>query len=280
MGAKSLLVIAGVAIVTLLFLIYLAATFDQPEGTTTITIPTPAIQPAEPPVREVPSPPVTNTTPAPAVNETPVAQETVTEPAPAVEVVELPSLSDSDNFIATRLRSLQNGMALMRFLADDQYVRRFVVFVDNVSKGALPDANLPYRPMQQEMPVRNIDDNLFVMDDAAFHRFDQFVNAFVAVDTAQAMALYRLAAPLFQQAYMELGYRDVSFDSILRRAIMVTLQASDVRGPLQLVKPSVMYLYADADLENLQDVEKQLIRLGPENTEKLKAKLRQILQQL
>jgi hypothetical protein len=39
-------------------------------------------------------------------------------------------------------------------------------------------------------------------------------------------------------------------------------------------------LYADASIENLQEVHKQLIRIGPENTEQLKAKLRQILIQL
>lgn len=282
MGAKSLLVIAGVAIVTLLFLIYLAATFEQPEGTTTIAIAPPAIQPAEPVVREVPTPPVVAVTPTPepAVVETPAQEPVAAEPEPPEEVVQLPSLGESDSFLLTRLRALQNGMALIRFLADDQLVRRFVVFVDNVSKGDIPDTNLPYRPMQQEMPVRNIDDNLFVMEEAAFHRFDQFVNAFVAVDTAQLMAIYRVTAPLFQQAYMELGYRDVSFDSVLRRAIMATLQTGDAQGPLQLVKPSVMYLYADADLEGMQDVQKQLIRLGPENSEKLKTKLRQFLQQL
>jgi hypothetical protein len=85
---------------------------------------------------------------------------------------------------------------------------------------------------------------------------------------------------LFQQAYAEIGFRDVNFDDTLRRAITNVLSTADVEGPFQLVKPSVMYLYADASIENLQEVHKQLIRIGPENTEKLKAKLRQILIQL
>jgi len=278
MGAKSLLAIAGVAVATLLYLIYLAATFEQPEGTTTIVIPPPAVQPVEPVVREIPSSPAPVIT-EPAVTESPVAEEDE-EPAPVIEVVELPPLGESDNFVLTRLRELQNGMAMARMLADDQMVRRFVVFVDNVSRGELPDSNLPYRAMQQEMPVRNIDDNLFVMDETAFHRFDQFVNAFTALDAGQAMGLYRIVAPLFQQAYMELGYQDVSFDTVLRRAIMAVLQTEEVTAPLQMVKPTVLYVYADSGLEGLPDVQKQLIRLGPENSEKLKAKLREFLQQL
>jgi len=36
-----------------------------------------------------------------------------------------------------------------------------------------------------------------------------------------------------------------------------------------------MFLYADSSIENLNNVNKQLVRIGPENTEKLKAKLRE-----
>ncbi|MBT6549201.1 MAG: DUF3014 domain-containing protein, partial [Gammaproteobacteria bacterium] len=51
-------------------------------------------------------------------------------------------------------------------------------------------------------------------------------------------------------------------------------------GPFQLVKPSVMYLYADTRLEELANMNKQLIRLGPENSARLKAKLREFKQAL
>ena len=48
-----------------------------------------------------------------------------------------------------------------------------------------------------------------------------------------------------------------------------------MEGPYQLVRPSIMYLYADTSIENLQEVHKQLIRIGPDNTILLKAKLRE-----
>ena len=94
------------------------------------------------------------------------------------------------------------------------------------------------------------------------------------------MAFYRTLSPLFQQAYAEIGFRNVSFDATLRSAITTVLRTTDVEGPYQLVKPSVMLLYADASIENLQEVHKQLIRIGPENTAKLKDKLQQFLLQL
>ncbi len=130
------------------------------------------------------------------------------------------------------------------------------------------------------MPVRNIDANLFVMEPSAHARFDSIIDTFVSVDTQQAMALYRTLGPLFQQAYAEIGYRNVDFDDTLRSAINIVLRSPNVEGPYQLVKPSVMFLYADANIENMAEVQKQLIRIGPENTEKLKEKLRLFSEQL
>jgi hypothetical protein len=175
---------------------------------------------------------------------------------------------------------LQSGAELAGYLMEEQVIRRFVVLVDNVSKGDLPQSNLVYKAIQGEMPVTSIDENLFVLDESGYARFNQVVDAIVAIDAGQAMALYRLFSPLFQQAYAELGYRDVNFDDTLRRAVRNILNTDEIEGPLQLVKPSVMYLYADTNIENLQDVQKQMLRLGPENAEKLKTKMRQFMQQL
>lgn len=66
MGAKSILVIAGIAVVTLLYLVYLGATYEPPEGTTTVIIPPPEPQPLRPePEPSRPSPPQTSRPQAP-----------------------------------------------------------------------------------------------------------------------------------------------------------------------------------------------------------------------
>ncbi len=303
MSRTGLLTIVGVAVLSLLGLVYLAATWESPEGTTTVVI-APPVQ-ADPaaeseestasarqddsilpririqPQAEPPAPAA-----EPSIAELPV--EVVvedTEPEPAEETdaepaIQLPSLNASDVFVFNELRGLENGAAVINLLAEDQIIRKFVVFVENISRGAFPQTGLPYRALGVEMPVRNIDDNLFVMGAAAHARFDQIVDTFVSLDADASMALYRLLSPLFQQAYAEIGFRDSNFDATLRTAINNVLRTSDIEGPYQLVKPSVMYLYADASIENLQEVHKQLIRLGPENTEKLKDKLREFLERL
>ena len=292
MSKFGIWVVAAIAVFTLLYLVYLAATFEAPTGTTTVIVPATAVQSvAEPAPVITPTLPQTRLQPQdepPAVAATPVIIDAPVEvaiAAPIVEdlptaLVELPSLNDSDDFVLEGLRALQNGAALIRVLADEQLIRSIVVFVDNISRGEFPQTSLPYKRIEQEMSVRNIDENLFVMEANAHERFNQLIDTFVAVDTDQAMILYRTLQPLFQQAYAEIGSRNVNFDDTLRSAINAVLRSPNVEGPYQVVKPSVMFLYADASIENMEEMQKQLIRIGPENTEKLKAKLRQFSEQL
>lgn len=299
MSKSGLWAIAAVAVSTLLGLVYLAVTWEAPVGTTTVVLPTPVTTEPEPSTPSSSSPASTadaNSTlpririqpqqPEPATANTevevaPAPVEVVAEPEPEAQTtVQLPSLSASDNFVLEQLRALQNGMQLIPLLRSEQLIRSFVVLVDNVSRDNFPQTGLPYQPMTEEMPVRTLDDNLFVMEQAAHGRFDSIVDTFVAVDTGAAIAIYHLISPLLQQAYAELGYGNNDFDAVLRRAIRNVLDMDPPEGPYQLVKPSVMYLYADAAIENLSTVEKQLIRLGPENTKQLQAKLRAFLSAL
>ena len=302
MSKSGLYAIAAVAILTLLSLVYFAFTFEAPQGTTTVIIesPAPAVQTAEPTERpsqnqqastalpqirsqpEAEPPPVAVTVEE-EVEIAPPPEEVVLNEEPAEEVanvIQLPTLNNSDSFVFEGLRAMQNGAAIVQLLAQDQIVRKFVVFVENISRGEFPQTGLPYRALGQEMPVRNIDENLFVMEESAHARFDDIVQTFVSLDTDTALAFYRTLSPLFQQAYAEIGFRNVSFDDTLRSAINNIVRTTNMEGPYQLVKPSVMYLYADASIENLQEVHKQLLRLGPDNTIILKEKLREFASQL
>ena len=88
MSKTGLGIIAGIAIVTLLYLVYLAMTFEAPSGTTTVVIPPPAIQPVveepEPISRQI-SLPQNQLQPEPT--PPPVAATDVVIQPPPVEVV-------------------------------------------------------------------------------------------------------------------------------------------------------------------------------------------------
>ena len=274
--------IAAIAVCTFLYLVYLAVAFEPPRGTTTVILPTPAaeievIEPRPVPTRITPSTPAA----AASVEVEPIVVDVVEVEAPVAEAaVDLPRLNDSDSFVAKKISELSSGTSLLGYLVDEQLVRRAVVLVENISRGQYPQTALPYKPIVEDMQVSSDDGRLFTMEAASYTRFDAAVAAFVALDTEQTVGLYRLLSPLLQQAYAEIGFRDAEFEQALIKAIDAVLSAPEIEGPFQLVKPSVMYLYADTRLEELANMNKQLIRLGPENSARLKAKLREFKQAL
>ena len=274
--------IAAIAVCTFLYLVYLAVAFEPPRGTTTVILPTPAaeievIEPRPVPTRITPSTPAA----AASVEVEPIVVDVVEVEAPVAEAaVDLPRLNDSDSFVAEKISELSSGTSLLGYLVDEQLVRRAVVLVENISRGQYPQTALPYKPIVEEMQVSSDDGRLFTMEAASYTRFDAAVAAFVALDTEQTVGLYRLLSPLLQQAYAEIGFRDAEFEQALIKAIDAVLSAPEIEGPFQLVKPSVIYLYADTRLEELANMNKQLIRLGPENSARLKAKLREFKQAL
>ena len=179
-----------------------------------------------------------------------------------------------------RLGALETGTRLLSLLVPDDVIRKFVVFVENVADGNLPQLEYPVKRLPQSMAVRELDENLFEMQTVSYQRYTPVIDGLSAVNPERAIAIYRLMKPLFQEAYAEIGYRNRDFDDALVRAIDSVLNAQTAQGPFQLIKPKVMYIYADSEIENFSPVEKQLLRMGPQNAEKLKLALRQFKEQL
>lgn len=271
MANKSLTIIAAISVIGLLFLVYLAATFESPQGTSTVVI--------EPPVPRDPEP--IQRAPAPVVVETPVIAVPEPEPEEPVEPMpELPSLNESDTFVQEQLATMETGTSLLRYLAPEDLIRKFVVFAENTAQGNLPQLEYPVQRITESMAIETLDDNLFVMEPSSYNRFNAMIDTFVAVDVDRGMFMYRMMLPLFQDAYAEIGYRDRSFTPVVIAAIDHIVNTELPEGPFQLVKPTVMYLYAEQEIEEMTPVQKQLIRLGPDNTRKLQTKLAEYRERL
>jgi len=58
------------------------------------------------------------------------------------------------------------------------------------------------------------------------------------------------------------------------------LAAPDIKEPVKLIQPKIVYLYADPDLEGRSIGQRILMRIGGENEAKVKAKLQEIRQEL
>ena len=68
-------------------------------------------------------------------------------------------------------------------------------------------------------------------------------------DAAQVASVYKHFYPLFQQAYVDLGYPDGYFNDRLVEVIDHLLATPEVAGPIKLTQPGVFYQYADPSIE-------------------------------
>ena len=211
--------------------------------------------------------------PAP-VATTPPVQNPV-PPAPTPASAPLPSLAQSDAPMQDALSGVIGAPAVQRLVRPEMLVRHMVVTVDNMSRKRASSQLWPVKPVAGQFQIKG-DDQHATIDPANYQRYTPYVEALQMLDAKQLATVYFHFYPLFQQAYQNLGYPNGYFNDRLVETIDNLLQAPDVKGDVALVRPNVMYQYADPSLEGLSAGQKIMIRMGPDNETAVKAKLREL----
>jgi hypothetical protein len=192
----------------------------------------------------------------------------------------LPLLDDSDELIRDGVVSLTRHEGVNAWLAPNQLIRKFVAFTDNVARGQIAKESLRSLSPDGTFLVDRIDEKTFELNHSSYGRYTPFVKIAVSIDSRRAAEFYHLLRPLFQIAYAELGYGNQAFDDVLFLSIGRLLETPVIDGQIRLVQPVVMYKFEDSKLESLSAAQKQLIRMGPENTRLLQAKISEMALEL
>ena len=223
----------------------------------------PAVEPKEPEPQPQPEPdPESAATPEPTT-------EVVEEPEPAIT---LPDLNEST---PTVLQELDNSGIEIQPLKSSQLIKDAVVIIDNLRNGMLvTDRTVVQRP-DGRFSVIEVEGDLYI-DEQSYQRYDPIVDWFTSLDANALVDNYELFKPLLQEAYGEIGYPDSEFKNAIIEAINVLLETPVPESLVQVDDDSVMYTYHDSSLEALPPAQKQLLRMGPNNIERIKAKLREV----
>ena len=197
----------------------------------------------------------------------------VAEPEPV-----LPALDESDAEVKQRLLALNWRSGLAGLFATEEMLRNFVVQTDNIAQGQLAAGHPLLLPLEQKFTLA--EGEAMQLDESSFERYQPYIQLMESVPAEQVLALFDRYEPLLQQAYAELGYPDELFKNKLLAAIDVMLATPEVSYPLALERPSVVYVFADPAIEQLPAAQKQMIRLGPDNQQRVKAVLKRYKQLL
>jgi hypothetical protein len=90
-----------------------------------------------------------------------------------------------------------------------------------------------------------------------------------SLDMKSMAQLFHFIRPLLESAFAEMGYRPRQMDGIILQGIDNILDTPIIVERIELTRESVTYKFADPDLEALLPLQKQLLRTGPENTQRI-----------
>lgn len=245
------------------------------------------VEPEEPeiryPIPEPPAqiePPATEPEPLPLPPQEAATEEPVEEPAEPTPEKPLPTLDNSDDTLRQDLYTLAARQVLDSLFNLNHIIRRFVVTVDNLPGKHLLNRKHRSNQAVHGQPVIAEDSNGFYLSEKNFARYTPFINLLESLNNDQLVALYLHYYPLIQAAYQDLGYPSAYFNDRLIDVIDHLLDAPDISGRVSLVRPHVLYKFADPDMEALSAGQKVMLRIGPRNAASVKSKLRKLRQAL
>ena len=222
-------------------------------------------QEAAAPAAQAPAPPSTAAT----------VQHPIEEASAESKAPQLPGLAESDTAVRDALSAVFGKSSLAQYFVFDGFVRRVVASVDALPRKSVPQRVLPFKPVPGAFVTAGQAEGLLIGRENAA-RYAPYVRVAEAVDTRQLVAVYVRIYPLFQQAYVELGYPNGYFNDRLIATIDDLLAAPEAPDAVPLTQPKVLYAYADPELEALSAGQKMMLRMGNENAARVKAKLRDI----
>jgi len=255
-------IILGIIVALLLAtLVFILATGDYGKSTPMedMTVVQP-VQIAEPVIVEAEAEPE----PVPVFIPEPI------EPPPPVVTEET-----ADDYAREIIDSLNGGKALKQFVAGNYVVERTVAIIDALRRGEVPYKLLPVGKPASGFPIS--DDGLRVtMNPAGFSRYDAFANWVNSLSVDAIIAAFNDYEPLATAALSNMGVNDFDIRGAALGATTEILATPSAPEAAELMQKEANWVYMDPELEALSALQKQVLRMGPENAEIVQQKAREL----
>jgi hypothetical protein len=192
------------------------------------------------------------------------------EPPPPVVTEET-----ADSYAREIIDSINGGKALQQFVAGNYVVERTVAITDALRRGEVPYKLLPVGKPASAFPIS--DDGLRVtMNPAGFARYDAFANWVNSLDVDAIIAAFNDYESLATAALANMGVNDFDIRGAALAATTQILATPRLPEGVELMRNEANWVYMDPELESLTALQKQILRMGPENAELVQQKAREL----
>ena len=225
-----------------------------------------AIEPAA--VIEAPEPEIIEPEPAP----TPPPVEPDPEPPSAPSEPSLPPLDQSDDAVRSAVADVAMAAMGEQYLIPANIIERSASLVYLMAQGDVPYKLIPLARPKQVFPIAD-DGTQVVTDPAGFSRYDALASWVENLDLEPLMAALEPFLPLFREAWSYYGEDGEAFDFALLVTLDLIISTPELDlSEARLIRKEAVWIYEDPTIEGLAAVQKQVLRMGPDNAAIVKAK--------
>ncbi len=197
------------------------------------------------------------------------------------ELLPLPPLDDSDAYFLLALADVF-GADIKVLLVKEALIDKIVATVDNLPRDHVAEKVRPAGRLSElfRVDAAGSDEPIYLSPDN-YRRYDALVSQSAAADIEAIVDTYHRFYPLFQRSYERLGYPGGYFNDRVVEVIdhlLATPPQPD--EPIRLVRPHVLYEFADPGVEALSSGQKLLLRMGPEHAAIVKRILKDLRAEL
>lgn len=222
--------------------------------------------------------------PAVAVEPEPATEDTgprhpigpLAAPDSAGELTPLPALDDSDAYFLLEVGNVLGG-DIEGLLLREAIIDRLVATVDNLTRGQVSERTRPVQGLADLFrPTSQAGSDQLLLGPDSYQRYGLVVARIGSADIDAVTDIYRRFYPLFQDSYERLGYPNAYFNDRVIEVIDHLLETPMPAEPIELVRPKVLYQFADPALESLSSGRKLMLRMGPAHAATMKSVLREL----
>lgn len=219
---------------------------------------------------------------APPANASPkvvTATEAPIDSKPSDKPVDLPPRDRMDPFLRSLLRELSNRPELANWLATDDLVGQLAMAIDQASTGASPARDFKVLKPSGTFGARGTGPTR-VIDPAGYKRYDALVQTVTSIDASKVANIFKTIRPRLNEAYQQHGNAGRTVDAAVVAALDILIETPEVKDPIAVTGAGTLWEFKDEDLESLLPTQRQLLRMGPANADRLKVWLRALREAL
>ena len=204
-----------------------------------------------------------------AVNSTDAPIVTGTQPAP-----DLPPLDQMDAMVRSLFSALSTRPELVKWLATDNLLRQTALAIDLASRGRSPAKDFKVIAPVGAFAVAKQGGRRSI-DPASYKRYDGLVTTLTSMDASAVARIYKTVKPRLNEAYHKNGHPEGDVDAALSRALDILIDTPELKDPVLLKEgEGARWAFENPQIESLEPTQKQLLRMGPDNVNKVLVWLR------